>query len=199
MKAKLIEVLKEYRDCFAWDYSKISILNRSIVEHQFPIQSGKHPVKQHPRQFAPKITVKIKQEIERLLKSQFIRTARYFEWLANIVLVIKKNETLRVCIDFRDLNNTTPKDEYSMPVVEMLVDSAAGFEYLSMLDGYYGYNQILITEDCVPKTVFRCPRALGTYKWVVMRFGLKNSRATYQRAMNAIFHYFIEKIYAGIH
>lgn len=54
--------------------------------------------------------------------------------------MIKKNRTLRVCIDFRDLNATTPKYEYQMSVAEMLVDSAAGFDYLSMLDGYCGYN-----------------------------------------------------------
>lgn len=62
-----------------------------------------------------------------------------------------------------------------MLVTEMLVDSAAGYEYLSMLDGYSGYNQIFIVEEDVPKTTFQCPGALGTYKWVVMPFGLKNS------------------------
>ena len=103
---------------------------------------------------------KIKEEIERLLKSKFIRTARYVEWLANIVPVIKENGKLRVYIDFRDLNATTPKDEYAMPVAEMLVDSVAGFKYLSMLDGYAGYNQIFKADDDVPKTVFRCPGAL---------------------------------------
>jgi hypothetical protein len=108
------------------------------------------------------------------------------------VPVIKKNGSLRVCIDFRDLNAATPKDEYAMPVAEMLVDSAAGFEYLSMLDGYAGYNQIFIVEEDVPKTAFRCPGALGTYEWVVMPFGLKNAGATYQRVMNSMFHDFIE-------
>lgn len=98
--------------------------------------------------------MKIKQEIERLFKSCFIRTARYVEWLANIVHVIKKNRTLKICINFRDLNNATPKDEYLMPVAKMMVDLAAGFEYLSMLDGYSCYNQILIVEDDVPKTAF---------------------------------------------
>jgi hypothetical protein len=100
---------------------------------------------------------KIKAEIERLLKSKFIQTEKYVEWLANIVQVIKKNGSLRVCIDFRDLNVATSKDEYAMPVAEMLVDSAAGFEYLSMLDGYSGYNQIFIANEDVPKTSFRCP------------------------------------------
>lgn len=64
------------------------------------------------------------------MKCGFIRTAKYIDWLANIVPVVKKNGTLRVCIDFRDLNQATPKDDYPMSVVEMLVDSAAGNEYL---------------------------------------------------------------------
>lgn len=122
MKAKLIRVLIEYKDCFAWDYDEIPGLNRSVVEHRLPIQPGKRPVKRHTRRFALEITVKIKQEIERLLKSRFIRTAMYVEWLANIVHVIKKNGTLRISIDFRDLNNATLKDEYSILVVEMLVN-----------------------------------------------------------------------------
>ena len=98
------------------------------------------------------------------MKSKFIKTARYVDWLANIVHVIKKNGTLRVCIDFRDLNNATPKDEYPMLVAEMLIDSVAGFEYLSMLDGYSGYNQIFIAEEDVSKTAFQCPGALGCYE-----------------------------------
>ncbi|KAK2389329.1 hypothetical protein QL285_062925 [Trifolium repens] len=192
LKGKLVQLLKEFSDCFAWDYNEKSGLSREMVELKLPIKAGKRPVKQLPRRFAPEIMSKIKEEIERLLKSKFIRTARYVEWLANIVPVIKKNGTLRVCIDFRDLNSATPKNEYVMPVAEMLVDSAAGFEFLSMLDGYSGYKQIFIAEEDVSKTAFRCPGALGTYEWVVMPFGLKNAGATYQRAMNSMFHDFID-------
>ncbi|WJX84314.1 hypothetical protein P8452_66903 [Trifolium repens] len=198
LRVKMVELLEEYKDCFAWDYDEMPGLSKELVEHRLPLRPDKKPVKQLPRRFAPEIMTKIKAEIERLLKCKFIRTARYVEWLANIVPVIKKNGSLRVCIDFRDLNNVTPKDEYAMPVAEMLVDSAAGHEYLSMLDGYSGYNQIFIAEDDIPKTAFRCPGALGTYEWVVMPFGLKNAGATYQREMNSIFHDFIEvfmKIY----
>ena len=79
-----------------------------------------------------------------------------------------------------------------MPVAEMLIDSAAGFDYLSILDGYSGYNQIFIAEEDVSKTAFRCSGALGVYEWVVMPFGLKNAGATYQRAMNSMFHDFID-------
>jgi len=60
-----------------------------------------------------------------------------------------------------------------MPVAEMLVDSAAEFEYLSIIDKYSGYNQIFIAEEDVPKTAFRCLGALGCYEWLVMPFGLK--------------------------
>src|ERR1044072_2812342 len=111
-------------------------LSMNLVELKLPIKAGKKPVKLTPRRFAPVVMSKIKEEIERLLQSKFIKTARYVEWLANIVPFIKKNGKLRVCIDFRDLNDATPKDEYAMPVAEMLVDSDASFEYLSMLDGY---------------------------------------------------------------
>jgi len=156
-----------------------------------PIRPCKKPIKQIPRRFAPQILPKIKEEIERLLKCGFRITARYVDWLANVVPVKNKNGTIRVCIDFRDLNLATPKDEYLMPVAEMLMDSAAGFEYLSMLDGYSGYNQIFIAEEDVSKTAFRCPGALGFYEWLVMSFSLKNVGATYQKAMNSMFHDFI--------
>jgi len=128
-KVQIVEFFRKYKDCFAWDYNEIAGLNRDVVELKLPIQPDKKPVKQTPRGFAPQIQSKIKEEIERLLKCGFIRTARYVDWLANIVLVVKKSRTLRVCIDFRYLNLATPKDEYPipkdeypMPVAEMLVD-----------------------------------------------------------------------------
>ncbi|XP_057432109.1 uncharacterized protein LOC130724857 [Lotus japonicus] len=142
-------------------------LSRELVELQLPVKEDKKPVKQLPRRFHPDVLVKIKEEIERLLWCKFIRTARYVDWLANVVPVIKKNGKMRVCIDFRDLNAATPKDEYHMPIAEMMVDSVAGHEYLSLLDGYSGYNQILIAKEDVSKTAFRCPCAFGTYEWVV--------------------------------
>lgn len=110
-----------------------------------------------PRRFAPEVMFKINEEIKRLLKSKFIRRVRYVKWIMNIVPVIKKNGTLRVWIDIRDLNATILKDEYPMHVIEMLVDSASSFEYLSMLDGYYGYSLIFVVYEDVPKKVFQCP------------------------------------------
>ena len=109
-KKRIVELLKEYKDCFAWDYNEMSGLSREIMELKLPNRPDKKLVKQIPRRFAPQILSKINEEIERLLKSKFIRTARYVDWLANLVPIKKKNGTIRVCIDFRDLNLATPKD-----------------------------------------------------------------------------------------
>ena len=102
--------------------------------------------------------------------------------------MMKKNGKLTVCVDFRDLNVVTPKDMYVMPIVDMLVDSTANNELFSFRDGFSRYNQILIVVDDISKTSFRCLSSLGTFEWLVMPFGLNNNGATYQRAMNAIFH-----------
>ena len=75
-----------------------------------------------------------------------------------------------------------------MPIADMLVDSASNNELLSFMDGFSGYNKILITVEDIPKTAFICPDSIGTFEWLVMPFSLKNAGTTYQRAMNAIFH-----------
>jgi hypothetical protein len=75
-----------------------------------------------------------------------------------------------------------------MPMVDLLVDGAAKHELLSFMDSHAGYNHIFIAEIDIHKTAFRCPGAVGTYEWVVMPFSLKNAVATYQWAMNLIFH-----------
>ena len=75
-----------------------------------------------------------------------------------------------------------------MSVADHLVDATAGHKYLSFMDVYSGYNQIIISKEDTHKTTFRCPGYIGMFKWVVLVFGMKNAGATYQRAMNTIFH-----------
>jgi hypothetical protein len=135
----------------------------------------------------------VKKEVGRLLDANFIRPYRYAEWISNIVPVYKKNGKMRVCIDFRDLNRPTPMDGYPMPVADLLVD-AAGHKVISFMDGNAGYNQIFMAIEDISKTTFRCPGHIGLFEWIVMTFGLNNAGATYQRAMNYIFHKLIGKI-----
>ncbi|XP_027178001.1 uncharacterized protein LOC113777160 [Coffea eugenioides] len=103
----------------------------------------------------------------------------------HIVPVRKKNGQIRVCVDFRDLNEACPKDDFPLPITELTVDATTGHEALSFLDGSSGYNQIRMAPEDEELTAFRTPKGIYCYK--VMPFGLKNAGATYQRAMQRIF------------
>ena len=127
-KADLIKLLKEYVDCFAWSYSEMPGLSRDLVEHRLPIKAGFRPYKQPVRRFNSIIYDRIKTEINRLLDVGFIRSYRYADWISNIVPVEKKDSgKIRVCIDFRDLNKAIRKDEYPMPIADMLINEASGW------------------------------------------------------------------------
>jgi hypothetical protein len=140
------------------------------------------------------VLVEVKKEVEKMLEAGFIRPCRYAKWISSVVPVQKKDGRWRVCVDFRDLNRATPKDEYPMPVAETLSNAAAGHKILSFMDGNTGYNQIFMASEDINKTTFRVPGAVGLFEYVVMTFGLKNAGATYQRAMNYIFHDLIGKL-----
>ena len=193
-KQQLTDLLKEYKDCFAWDYTEMPGLDQSIVEHRLPIKSRFRPHQQPARRCNPNILLNIKAEITKLIAAKFIRQCRYAEWISNVVPNYKKNGKLRVCIDFKNLNKATLMDGYPMPVADLLVDAAARHRIISFMDGNGGYNQIFMAEEDIPKTAFRCPGHVGLFEWIVMTFGLKNVGATYQRAMNFIFHKFIGKL-----
>ncbi|CAN6558617.1 unnamed protein product [Malus baccata var. baccata] len=164
-------------------------LDSTLVEHIMPINEGYKLVKQAPRRMSNEIEEKVKEEIERLVKAGFIRPAKYVEWLANIVPVLKAiTKAVRCCVDYRNINGATLKDEYPMPMTDMSIDAVAKHKVLSFMDGNARYNQIKMTQEDIHKTTFRCPGHVGAYEYLVMPFGLKNVGATYQRAMNAIFH-----------
>ncbi|KAM1369313.1 hypothetical protein ACFX2F_039920 [Malus domestica] len=188
-RARIICLLQEFKDCFAWHYTEMPGLDSALVEHRMPIKKGYKPVKQAPRRMSKEIEEKVKEEIERLVKAGFIRPAKYVEWLANIVPVLKAvTKAVRCYVDYRNINGATPKDEYPMPMADLSIDAVAKHKVLSFMDGNAGYNQIKMAPEDIHKTAFRCPDHVGAYEYLVMPFGLKNAGATYQRAMNAIFH-----------
>jgi len=166
-------------------------LDRSIVERRLPIKSGFQPHEQPARRCNPNILPDIKAEITKLIEAEFVRQCRYADWISNVVPVYKKNGKLHMCIDYRNLNKATPMDGYPMTVADLLVDAVAEHRIISFMDGNAGYNQIFMAKEDIPKTTFRCPGYVGLFDWIVMTFGLKNGGATYQRAMNFIFHEFI--------
>ena len=94
IKQELADLLKEFKDCFAWEYYEMSGLDRSIVEHRLPIKPGYQLFKQALRRFNPNVLDDIKKEIERLLEAKFIRLYQYEEWISNVVPMYKKNGKL---------------------------------------------------------------------------------------------------------
>ncbi|RVW59143.1 Transposon Ty3-I Gag-Pol polyprotein [Vitis vinifera] len=157
----LIQLLRAYLDVFAWSYEDMPGLDPSIVQHRERGDSE-----------ATQCGISI--------------SGRVPEWLANVVPVPKKDGKVRVCVDFRDLNKASPKDDFPLPHIDMLVDSTAGHSMLSFMDGFSGYSQILMAPEDMEKTSFITE--WGTYCYRVMPFGLKNAGATYQRAATTLFH-----------
>ena len=111
---------------------------------------------------------------------------QYLRWLANVVPVPEKDDKVRVCVDFRNLNKASPNDDFPLPHIDMLVDSTTRHAMLSFMDGFSGYNKIRMAPEKREKTYFIT--RWGTYCYRVMPFGLKNTGATYQRAATTSFH-----------
>jgi hypothetical protein len=154
---------------------------RELAEHSLHVRSDAKPVKQPLRCFAEEKRKAIGEEIARLLATGFIMEVFYPDWLANPVLVLKKNNTWHMCIDYTSLNKACPKDSFALSHIDQVIDSTAGCDLLSFLDAYSGYHQIPLYQPDQIKTSFITP--YRAYCYVTMPFGLKNARATYQRTM----------------
>ena len=134
------------------------------------------------RRFSPDKREAIKKELAKLLATGFIKEVYHPEWLANPVLVQKKNNNeWRMCVDYTDLNKHCPKDPFGLPRIDQVIDSIAGCVQLSFLDCYSGYHQIALKEEDQIRTAFIAP--YGAYAYKTISFGLKNAGATYQRAI----------------
>ena len=96
----------------------------------------------------------MKEEIQKQLSVRFISVVEYPEWLANVVPVPKKDSKVRVCVDFRDLNKASPKDDFSLPYIDLLVDSTTDHSMLFFMNEFSGYNQILMALEDMEKTTF---------------------------------------------
>jgi hypothetical protein len=159
---------------------------RNLIEHSLNVDPKATPKQQHLRRFADDRRDAIKKELAKLLAAGFIIEVFHPEWLANPVLVRKKNlNEWRMCVDYTDLNKHCPKDPFGLPRIDQLIDSTAGCDLLCFLDCYSGYHKIAIKEEDQEKTAFITP--FGAYCYTTMSFGLKNVGATYQRSIQACF------------
>ncbi|WVZ80914.1 hypothetical protein U9M48_028350 [Paspalum notatum var. saurae] len=157
-------------------------VSRELAEHQLKVFPNAKPIKQRLRRFTPEKREAITVELTRLKAAGFIREVMHPEWLANPVLVLKKNKKdWRMRVDYTDLNKHCPKDPFELPRIDQVIDSTAGCALLSILDCYSGYHQISLAIEDQEKTTFIMP--FGAYCYTSMSFGLKNAEATYQRAI----------------
>jgi hypothetical protein len=134
-----------------------------------------------------KKTEAAKAKVHRLLEANFIKPVAYPTWLANVVMMQKKSGKWRMCIDFTSLNKACLKDNFPLPRIDKIVDSAAGCKVMSLLDCFSGYHQIYMKEEDKASTSFIMP--FGTYCFVRMSEGLKNVGSTESQVGRNIFTY----------
>jgi hypothetical protein len=127
---------------------------RELDEHSLHVRPDVKPVKQPLRRFAEEKRKAISQEIAQLLAASFIMEVFYPDWLVNPFLVVKKNNTWCMCIDYTSLNKACPKDPFALPRIDQVIDSTAGCDLLSFLDAYSGYHQIPLYQLDRIKTSF---------------------------------------------
>ena len=177
LKSLLTQFLRQNRDVFAWKQLDMGGIDPVLITHRLNTSPSFKLVKQKRRSFALERQKAINEEVGKLLQAGAIREVEYPEWLANVVLVKKANGKWRLRIDFININKACPKDSFPLPRIDLIVDATAGYELLSFMDAFSGYNQISMNPEDQEKTSFVTTQ--GTYCYRVMPFGLKNAGATY--------------------
>lgn len=122
------------------------------------------------------MAIKIEEDIQKQLEAGFLAVSNYPQWVSNIVPMPKKDGKVHMYVDYKDLNKTSPKDDFPLPHIDVLVDKTTQFSVFSFMDVFFGYNQIKMDPEDMEKTTFITP--WGTFCYKVMSFGLKNVGAT---------------------
>jgi hypothetical protein len=154
------------------------------VEFIIELQPGTTPISKRPYKMTPKELAELKVQLNELLDKRYIRPISS-PWGCLALFVKKKDQFLRLCVDYRPLNTITVKNKYPLPRIDILFDQLAGARVFSNIDLRLGYHQIKIRPEDVSKTAFSS--RYGLYEYLVMSFGLTNAPAHFMYRMNSIF------------
>ena len=159
------------------------------IEFEINLLPGVLPISQAPYRMAPVELKELKVQLQELLDKGFIRP-NFSPWGALVLFVKKKDGSIRLCIDYRQLNKVTVRNKYPLPRIEDLFDQLQGATVFSKIDLRFGYHQLRIKESDVPKTAFRT--RYGHYEFLVMPFGLTNAPAAFMDLMNRVFRPYLD-------
>ncbi|KAA0033475.1 pol protein [Cucumis melo var. makuwa] len=180
-------VVRDYPDVFPEELPGLP--PHREVEFAIELELGTVPISRAPYRMAPAELKELKVQLQELLNKGFIRPS-VSPWGVPVLFVKKKDGSMRLCIDYRELNKVTVKNRYPLPRIDDLFDQLQGATVFSKIDLRSGYHQLRIKDGDVPKIAFRS--RYGHYEFIVMSFGLTNAPAVFMDLMNIVFREFLD-------
>jgi hypothetical protein len=180
-------VVCEYPDVFLIDYFRLP--PRRKVEFGIECVPGTNPISKAPYRMASSELKELKEQLQELLDKGFIHPS-ISPWGTPVLFVKKKDGSMRMCINYQELNKVMIKNRYPLPRIDDLLDQLQGARVFSKVDLRSGYHQVRVKEEDIPKIDFRT--RYGHYKFIVMSFGLTNAPAVFMDMMNIVFHDYLD-------
>ncbi|KAG8485758.1 hypothetical protein CXB51_019146 [Gossypium anomalum] len=187
-KPESVPVVCEYPDVFPKELPGLPPVRE--VEFGIELVPGTTPISITPYRMAPTELKELKAQLQELTDKGFTRPS-FSPWGAPVLFVKKKDGTMRLCIDYRQLNKVTIKNKYPLPHIDDLFDQLKGASVFSKIDLRSGYYQLRVRDSDIPKTAFRT--RYDHYEFLVMPFGLTNAPAVFMDLMNRIFRQYLDR------
>lgn len=189
--SKIIDLLCKFEDLFPRGYRELKGVHHSLGEMKIKLKDSVCLVRKRPYQMNPNLCVKVKEEIDKMIASGIIEVVKESKWISLMVINIKKDGRIRICMDYRELNTVCVIDPFPTPFIEEILEGVSRHEIYLFTDGFLGYHQVRIAKEDQEKTTFATEWEIFAY--TVMPFGLKNAPTIFSRIVVQVFQDFIHK------